>query len=318
MNTAIEWTDETWNPVTGCTKVSSACDFCYAETMHERFHGKGSLAEVTLHPERLEEPLRWRKHRKVFVNSMADLYHESIPTDFLARVFAVMASAAAHDFQILTKRHGRMRSLLRSDAFREDVIEHYEDVTRLPLSRMQRDPSEWWPLPNVWLGVSVENQKWADVRVPALLDTVAAVRFLSCEPLLGPVDLTPHMPVTPYWDPRGTEEWGVDWVIVGGESGPHARPMHQDWARSLRDQCVDAGTAFFFKQWGEWAPAAESRPGRNGRRRVYLRADGVEVALGDSGESSVRLDRVGKKAAGRELDGQTWDEYPSVEGEPTR
>lgn len=243
----IEWTDTTWNPVTGCTKVSPGCDHCYAERMTERFHGKGSFATVKLHPDRLDAPLKWRKPRRVFVNSMSDLFHADVPDRFIEQTWATMGATPRHTYQVLTKRHARMRTLLSS----------WTPVTSGP------------PYANVHIGVSVENQQWADIRIPALRDTPAALRFLSCEPLLRPlgdIDLT-----------------GIGWVIVGGESGPGARPMNPNWVRSLRDQCAAAGVPFFFKQWGEWAPT-----------------------------TSHGMRRVGKKNAGRELDGRTWNEYPVV------
>ena len=285
MPTKIEWTDETWNPVTGCTKVSEGCDHCYAETIAHRFTGTKAYPngfDVTLRPERLDQPLRWKRPRKVFVNSMSDLFHKDVPDDYIARVFAVMALAPQHTFQVLTKRPGRMRSLLSSEQFESAVFLATEG---------RFEGCFPWPLPNVWLGTSVENQKWADVRIPLLLDTPAAIRFLSCEPLLGPIDLFA-------WNiDRGMR---VDWVIVGGESGPHARPMHPDWARQLRDDCLTAGIPFHFKQWGEWvtedqAPEDIILPGLS----TYL--------LGDDEPDFYK---VGKKAAGREIDGQTWDEYP--------
>ena len=282
MSTGIEWTDRTWNPLTGCTKVTPGCDHCYAKTMHERFNGPGSFDTVTLHPERLDQPLRWRKPARVFVNSMSDLFHRDVPDEYIAWVFGVMALAPEHTFQILTKRHGRMRSLLSSGDFRRMVGERVgvrEGVYRRELVG--------WPLPNVWAGVSVENQQWADLRPDALRGTPAAVRFLSVEPLLGPVtvDLT-----------------GIDWVIVGGESGPGARPMHPGWARSLRDQCVAAGVPFLFKQWGAWAPHDVARPTVSQLDYHGTHWDGTDAAMA----------RVGKKAAGRELDGRTWDQYPET------
>lgn len=330
-NTGIEWTDATWNPVTGCTKVSPGCDHCYAETLAERFRGTpGHYYErgfdVQLRPDKLDQPLRWRRPRRVFVNSMSDLFHDDVPVEYIARVFAVMLDANRHTFQVLTKRHGRMRALLNSKDFRHAVWEHTQTA----------DPC--WPIPNVWLGVSVENQQWADIRIPALLDTPSAVRFLSCEPLLGPVDLTTWIRHTPECD-AATEPWcichlhrrgngytvpdGIDWVIVGGESGRGARPMHPDWARSLRDQCQAAGVAFHFKQWGEYAPS-------QGRieRQTFIWPDGETQ---DEKASTVahfpgrffsdhvpvrpgwvNVERVGKKAAGRELDGRTWDEFPEA------
>ena len=236
----IEWTSATWNPVSGCTKVSPGCDHCYAETFAERWRGiPGHHFEngfdVTRRPERLEQPLHWKRPRRIFVNSMSDLFHDEVSTAFIAAVFDVMRQTPQHTYQILTKRHARMRSLARTAAF-----------------------GEGWPLPNVWLGVSVEDQKWADIRVPALLETPAAVRFVSAEPLLGPVDLT--------WlggmdalqqDWFGSAAGGtgaphplLDWVIAGGESGPGARPCDLAWLRSLGRQCAEADVPFFCKQFG--------------------------------------------------------------------
>jgi protein gp37 len=298
--TRIEWTDATWNPVTGCTKVSPGCDHCYAETIAHRFAGTKAYPagfDVTLRPERLDQPLRWRRPRRIFVNSMSDLFHDAVPDEYIAQVFAVMALAPQHTFQILTKRHGRMRSFLRDEcrcgSGHAPGI-HLRSAMSWAVSKANPDripgvPDDagrrvyfeaGWPLPNVWLGVSVENQQWADIRIPALLDTPAAVRFLSCEPLLGPVDLRGRVAFPRVDAPR------IHWVIVGGESGRGARPMHPDWARSLRDQCAAAGVAFHFKQWGEWKP--------------------VRTPSGEHQE------RVGKKAAGRELDGRTWEDFPEV------
>jgi protein gp37 len=300
----IEWTDATWNPTVGCTKVSDGCDHCYAERlvegrMKQRYpHGFG---QVVLHPDRLDQPLRWRRPRRVFVNSLSDLFEDQVPDEFIARVFAIMAEAPQHTFQVLTKRPGRMASLLSRPAFVKLVDRAVCDLPDQTTARLREDflPGwpDTWPLPNVWLGTSVESQKWADVRIPKLLATPAAVRFLSCEPLLGPVTLNPedvghawaraiglstrqpkhilapiedddglwhgHMECVddctsddPY-DGRGcgfdtTRSAGIDWVIVGGESGPGARPMHPQWARDLRDQCQAAGVAFFMKQFGAW------------------------------------------------------------------
>lgn len=327
----IEWTEATWNPIVGCTAVSPACDFCYAAreasgrlSALPLYAGlaKGGVftGEVRLVPDRLDQPLRWRRPRRVFVNSMSDLFHEGVPDEFIAKVFAVMAMAKAHTFQVLTKRHGRMRSLLNDHRF----------WLQVGMAGLDRD---WWPpnhgvsldahaLPNVWIGVSVEDQKWADIRIPALLGTPAAVRWLSCEPLLGPVDLF---------------GWrnGLDWVVGGGESGPKARPMDPAWARLLRDRCVDAGVPFFFKQWGEWGPAnwkPERLAGEDvGEYKGRAEATGATHALVPGGhlyeaphkpwsvervpfavgERAAALRRWGKKVAGRELDGRTWDEYPS-------
>jgi protein gp37 len=302
--TAIEWTDRTWNPFTGCTKVSAGCDHCYAERLHERFHGAGSFAQVTTHPDRYEAPLTWRAPSLVFVNSMSDVFHPALPDDDIARVFAVMALAGRHTFQILTKRHARMRAVLGSDAFHAQAATEVRQLCRRrrpavsPFQDAYEDRLSPWPLPNVWLGVSVETQRWADIRVPALLGTPAAVRWVSAEPLLGPVVLDRWLRRPPHPDGAGSggtdhhaaavdsasalagpdpDGRRLDWVVGGGESGPGARPMHPDWARSLRDQCATSGTAFLFKEWGAHDPAGH---------------------------------RIGKKRAGRVLDGVLHDEYP--------
>lgn len=265
----ISWTDATWNPVTGCTKVSAGCKNCYAERVSKRtFAGQEELVhpegatdyepylrprrftDVRCHPERLDQPLRWRKPRRVFVNSMSDLFHEDVPDEFIAAVFGVMAAASSHTFQVLTKRPERMRQWF-------EWIAGGEMAPDLAAQRLAFDAgcamafqrylhpmkgtyrSFPWPLPNVWLGVSVENQETADERIPVLMDTQAALRFVSCEPLLGPIDLGQSGVFGHRW---------LDWVIVGGESGPRYRPMSAAWARSLLDQCREAEIPFFFKQ----------------------------------------------------------------------
>ncbi|MPY47071.1 DUF5131 family protein [Streptomyces acidicola] len=339
----IEWTDATWNVVTGCEKVSPGCDNCYAETFAERWRGiPGHHFEtgfdVTLRPERLTLPLKWRKPKRVFVNSMSDLFHKDIPVDYIARVFAAMSLTPQHTYQVLTKRHGRMRSLLSDPEFEKKV--DYELLHFPPFA----DPKlirRAWPLPNVWLGVSVEDQKRADLRIPALVDTPAAVRFLSCEPLLGPVDLSAWMPSGhAAWRCQGPDcrrfysgpleqhcpdcardgHWGgshtgngrpngqpIGWVIVGGESGHGARPMSPDWARSIRDQAQAAGVPYLFKQWGEHQPTGWMVIGRPSDRRNVLVGDPIDE-LGHRWE----MRRVGKGKAGRELDGRTWDEFPAA------
>ncbi len=301
-NSRIEWTDATWNPITGCTKVSLGCDHCYAERIVERFKGKGAFSTVQLNEERLTAPLKWSKPRRVFVNSTSDLFHDSVPDEYIGSVFDVMGRTPQHTYQILTKRHGRMRSLLNRWADDGWTWRRHDKMWCGPIPG---------PLPNVWLGVSVENQQWADIRIPALLDTPAAVRWLSMEPLLGPVTLpfeaeantcTCYGGTAPYGHEPGCglepgPAWGnLHWVVVGGESGPGARPMAPGWARSLRDQCTGAGVPFFFKQWGEWLP----HPGGSFPRSTLTRIDGTWFR------------RFGKKAAGRELDGRTWDEYPAA------
>ena len=217
--TTIEWTEKTWNPVTGCTKVSPGCDHCYAEGIARRFAGSKAFPngfDVTLHPERLDAPLRWRKPARVFVNSMSDLFHKDVPDEFIEQVWDTMRGTPQHTYQILTKRPARMRSFL------------------------QRRRPIWGeaPLPNVWLGVSAEDQKRADLRIPELLNTPAAVRFVSAEPLLGVLQAS-----YPSW-------LGLDWVIVGGESGPGARPMRLQWAKTLVAGCHELSIAVFVKQLG--------------------------------------------------------------------
>ena len=230
--TGIEWTEATWNPVTGCDQVSPGCAHCYAKTMAERWRGVEGHAyengfDLTLRPERLDQPRRWTRPRVIFVNSMSDLFHEGIPREYRAEVFRVMAETP-HTYQVLTKRAEFAASLA---------------------------PSLPWP-PNVWMGVSVENQRWT-TRIDALRAIPAAVRFLSCEPLLGPL---------------GLDLEGIGWVIAGGESGPGSRPMAPEWARGVRDQCAAAGVPFFFKQWGEYGPGGE----RLGKKRAGSVLDGRE------------------------------------------
>lgn len=353
-NTSIEWSDSTWNVVTGCTKVSPGCDHCYAETFAERWRGTPGHHfengfDLTLRPERLEIPLRWKKPRKVFVNSMSDLFHADVPDEFIARAWAVMALAPQHTFQVLTKRHGRMHALLNSSDFRLACEAAQAELIRsdaIPEYRRREFQQQWWsdfaePLRNVWLGVSTENQKWADVRIPALLDTPAAVRWISAEPLLGPLDLTKYVCAHRSLDRRADDasRWvcrcgldtgmsGVrpvrpprlDWVVVGGESGPGARPMHPSWGRSLRDQCTTAGVPFLFKQHGAWirrAEATEWVDAWTSDRVRWVAPDGSVHAHGDFNGSAehrkwAQVQRVSKKAAGRELDGRTWDEYPKT------
>jgi len=235
-SSTIEWTDATWNPVTGCTKVSPGCDHCYAQTFAERFRGVPGHSfeqgfDLVLRPERIGQPLTWKKPQRVFVNSMSDLFHKNVPDDFIISVFDVMTNASMHEFQVLTKRPERLQRLSR----------------RLSLA------------PNIWIGVSVESEQfyW---RIKYLQKVPASVRFLSCEPLLEPLQ---NIPLE-----------GIDWVIVGGESGRGARPMLEDWVQQIRSECTASKVAFFFKQWG----------GTN------------------------------KKASGRLLDGKTFDEMPRVMG----
>jgi protein gp37 len=238
INSSIEWTESTWNPLSGCTKISPGCKHCYAERMALRLQAMGQRNyangfELTLHEDALELPLRWKKPQTIFVNSMSDMFHADVPAEFIIRAFDVMRRASWHRFQVLTKRSERLLSLSE----------------QLP-----------WP-ENIWMGVSVENDAYT-YRIDHLRETGARIKFLSLEPLLGPLD-------------RLRLE-GINWVIVGGESGPGARPMKPEWVTSIRDQCVDANVPFFFKQWGG----------------------------------------VWKKKFGRELEGRTWDQMPTVQ-QPT-
>jgi protein gp37 len=321
--TAIEWADATLNIITGCTKISDGCTHCYIErTPPFRIHnrrfdqpGIGGSTGLILHPDRLTLPLRWRKPRRIFVNSLSDLFHDDVPDGLIAALWLVMGQSAGcipeqyrgHVFQVLTKRPARMRSFVRRWADvgdptippmdmaatrcgRAELVEAAAEFIG-PMSYDWMDGPRYWPaaLPGVWLGVSAENQQWAGIRIPALLDTPAVVRWISAEPLLGPIDLTliprpsaqqPQL----VWDVLGRrygvpELWqaplshGLDWVVTGGESGPSRRPpADPDWFRQIRDQCTTAGVAYLHKQNGG----------------------------------------ITSKAGGRLLDGRTWDEYPEV------
>lgn len=290
----IEWTDATWNPIRGCSRVSEGCRNCYAERIAARFSRPGQpyeglakhvavtkewekrefplvvnearwTGEVRFIREHLADPLRWKKPRRIFVNSMSDLFHEKVPDGWITDIFNVMAQCERHTFQILTKRPSRMQDWMAA--------------------RCGRVP------PHVWLGVSVEDQKTADERIPLLLQTPAAVRWVSYEPALGPVDFTNLNP--PNFINAFDHSFGLpmlDWIVCGGESGPGARSMHPDWARSVRDQCQAAGVPFFFKQWGEFLPK-------------WL----TGAIKGWQNE----MQRIGKKKAGRLLDGREWNEFPS-------
>ena len=234
INSHIEWTDATWNPVTGCTKISPGCKHCYAERLAKRLQAMGQKNyrngfAVTLQPQMLKMPLRWRSPKRIFVNSMSDLFHEDVPVDYIQEVFAVMQRADWHQYQVLTKRSERLLEL---------------------------NPRIEW-VSQIWMGVSVENADYVH-RIDHLRATTAHVKFLSLEPLLGPL--------------RKLNLCGIDWVIAGGESGPGARPVDPKWVADIRDQCLDAGVAFFFKQWGG----------------------------------------VHKSKAGRDLEGRTWDEMPDI------
>ena len=266
----IAWTDASWNPVTGCSRVSEGCRHCYAETLSLRFGwskkpwtAQNAAENVVLHPGRLGQPLRWRKPRRVFVNSMSDLFHELVPDEFIDQVFAVMALAPQHSFLILTKRPQRMRDYAADGDLRVPRLAVAAQTMKWAGTVLAAEFPLVWPLPNCWLGVSVEDQATADQRIPILLASSAAIRFVSCEPLLGAVDLQRFMCSNwPYHESDPDHQCidgyqhRLDWVIVGGESGANFRPMNLDWARSLVAQCRHrAGVAVFFKQ------ASGLRPG---------------------------------------------------------
>lgn len=334
MSTTIEWTQrpgtkgETWNPVVGCTKVSAGCKHCYAKTMHDKRH-KAYLAgklqnipqyaqpfeKVHLMPQRLTLPLKWKKPRTVFVNSVSDLFHADVPFEFIDQVFAVMALTPQHTYQILTKRPERMAEYFaRVDTY----------TVWLPTSDISAEVVELeHPLPNVWLGTSVENQATADERIPHLLRCPAAVRFLSCEPLLGAVDTMslngPGHCLYQVLQPVKGHRPAIDWVITGGESGPGARPMHPDWARSLRDQCKADGVPFFFKQWGAYQPGSMDGKGlvvlNNGKAEDYSIGPDVRLKYSTSEWAALKpevMSRVGKKNAGHLLDGVEHHEWPKL------
>lgn len=263
--TGIEWTNATWNPIRGCSRVSDGCRNCYAETVANRFKDTGMPyegliakggqwnGEIKLVPEKLEEPLRWTKPRMIFVNSMSDLFHEKVPEDFIWKVFAVMTLATRHTFQILTKRPERMRDFMIQFENSPDILgewaNYFVDWGKMP-------EIEEWPPKNIWLGVSVEDQETYEERHSILLNTPAAVRWISAEPLLDSIDFDfGAIDIGLEKDGTGSSALmgGIDWVVVGGESGSKARPVHPQWVRDIYDQCRNHSIPFFFKQWGEYA-----------------------------------------------------------------
>lgn len=309
QKTNIEWADYVWNPVTGCTKVSQGCKNCYAETFHHRFEKtRGKFTDVVCHEDRLDHPLKVKKGGIVFVNSMSDLFHEDVPFEFIQQVYCSMIEANQHTYLVLTKRVSR-------------ALEFFSWIRTKSAPRKIWDKIQF-PLSNLWIGVSVEDQATADERIPLLLQIPAAVRFLSCEPLLGRLSLlqSKRIYISEKYksDPdfkakadrceltvlkgNDREYIGPDWVICGGESGHKARPMHPDWARSLRDQCAAAGVPFFFKQWGEFLP--EGQPVENDfelfARNIRMSADKMNV-----------FHRVGKSKSGHLLDGVEHREFPT-------
>ena len=351
--TGIEWTDSTWNPVRGtkgrhwCTKVSEACKFCYAEKINIRFSKIPYVAgadTLRIDDEALRLPLKWQKGRRIFVCSMTDLFHETLPFEEIDKVVAVMILARQHTFQLLTKRPARMRKyfndeelLTRLSAAFGNMLDGEWIWTKRGKrwrpyieNEISRALGEWGdqdllfgddprpadyqrdtlPASNIWHGTSVENQEWADVRIPDILAINSVCRFISYEPALGPLLLDTG--------PRGgppcflsrevdhPEDAMLDWVIAGGESGQQARPPLPDWFRSVRNQCVAAGVPFFFKQWGEYIPAA-GKISENAKLTTVCQADFTHFLM----------QRVGKKAAGNLLDGREHMEFPTHTGDQT-
>lgn len=323
--TDIEWVrnedgskGHVWNPVTGCAKVSDGCKNCYAEGVSNRFWGERKFTDVQCHDDRLSAPLNRKKPTRIFVNSMSDLFHEDVPVPFIDQVFAVMAIAKQHTFIILTKRPENMAAYLNLSrtwmAVNAELWKRCHPVIKggSPLK-----------LPNVYLGVSVEDQKTADQRIPLLLKTPAAIRFVSYEPALGPVDFRRHLVEDFTGDLLNgpAQHWpGLDWVIVGGESGPKARPMHPGWARNVRDQCQAANVPFFFKQWGEWVrmqdehlfPRGHKHEGkpRFTSRGVWFDENRYEST--DPNFNYVPVVKLGKKKAGHLLDGVEHKNFPTT------
>ncbi len=383
---SIEWTDATWNLITGCSVISPGCTNCYAMQLagtrlkhlpsrvgltRETKGGPVWTGEVRFNEQWLMQPLQWRRPRNIFVCAHGDLFHESVPDAWIDRVFAVAALAPQHTMQVLTKRAARMRAYMTAPGVARRIYELACEMVldqgiKVVLIAPGMNPAlappgpriflDTWPLPNVWLGVSTEDQRRADERVPDLLETPAAVRFVSAEPLLGPINFRSIdisgdeeiLPLGAAWLDRlevgEVEGTRLDWIIVGGESGKGARPMHPDWSRSIRDQCTAAGVPFFFKQWGSWLPICEmvdggsdelyepppvERPDARRRCKVpalILDRDGARFDMDawsrvvrrsvegrsefQQGFGSMTMFEVGKKAAGRLLDGAEHNAFP--------
>ncbi|WAX93160.1 phage Gp37/Gp68 family protein [Aminobacter sp. NyZ550] len=386
----IEWTDATWNPITGCSVVSPGCTNCYAMKLagtrlkhipsrkgltRDSKAGPVWTGEVRLNEEWLDQPLRWKAPRRIFVCAHGDLFAENVPDEWIDRVFAVMALAPQHTFQVLTKRASRMREYLTAPGIVRRiyelacdlVIDQRLNIVLLAPGITPPDPSlapnaprvllDRWPLPNVWLGVSAEDQLRANARIPELLATPAAVRFLSAEPLLGPIDLHEYLLGFPAGHPAGCAcghghgfnrcrnygkvsptchkcscdhfrkaygSDGVHWIIVGGESGRGARPMHPAWVRRIRDQCATASVPFFFKQWGAWADFTDIEPKPVCSEDRIFTATGNVIGVGvDHGrkgmvdpewqnQGAAWMGRVSKSYAGRLLDGVEHNAMPEV------
>lgn len=365
----IEWTEKTWNPIVGCSKVSAGCKNCYAIGMAWRLQhighsaakyagtvAKGANGQVNwtggisvpnisnlawADPHGLLAPLSWKKPAMVFVNSMSDIFHDAVPLEIIDCIFAIMVLTPKHTYQVLTKRPARMMEYFKVG--KEALVQRWEDATySMNMCTKDDDPDaaaclvhnlceDTWPAKNIWLGVSVENQQAANERIPFLLQVPAAVRFLSCEPLLGPLQLdqlSRHEDGMIWYDDcltgfkaHGAGGWydnKIDWVIVGGESGQSSRPMHPDWVRSLRDQCQKAATKFFFKQWGMYTDVNNILPvpmedfSKNLKSGKWVGVDntGAIVDHVSGPNNAILMAKVGKDKAGRLLDGREWNEFP--------
>jgi protein gp37 len=327
--TKIEWATDVWNPVTGCTEVSAGCKNCYAKRMHKRLQKmapdkySAPFHTIQTHEDVLLQPLKWRKHKRVFVNSMSDLFHENVSFEFIDMVMAIITLSRRHTFMVLTKRPLRMRYYF--SAPKGKLVERWANATyTIGLSDKYDDNDapncavhniceSDWPISNLWLGVSVEDQSTADTRIPELIRIPAAIHFLSCEPLLGPIDFE-NIP-GPMIQTKDTDgligapkKLGyIDWVIAGGESGKHARPMHPVWVRGLRDQCHAANVPFFFKQWGEWIEPVDTQvTGKESADSFNLLYPGKWYSFPDG----LTTRKSGKARAGRKLDGAEHNALP--------
>lgn len=372
--TKIEWTDATWNPIRGCGRISAGCMRCYAEVQASRIirmdrgrgipEGAGSYdglidhtsqgpkwnGTIKLVPQALNQPSRWRKPQMIFVNSMSDLFHESVSDDFIDLVFANMALAPHHIFQVLTKRADRMQSYCSDLGASARIFRLAHEALAATSSRRKVVPALTWPLPHVWMGISGENHEQMSKRIPLLLKTPSAVRWISAEPLLGAADISQWIGVRrrgpgDHWEAAGVNQ-GIDWCVAGGESGEDARLMHPQWPRTLRNQCAAAGIPFLFKQWGQWMPAAsddwlykmnaaEQAAFRRRYRRAGYEFPNIErrgiLPDGRTFRSASQLESdslpplvegplhpelqwmyaVGKSNSGRLLDGILYDNYPA-------
>ncbi len=317
----IEWTEKVWNPTTGCNKVSRGCKFCYAEIMHGRQLGMNPkkyfrpfLDGAFPSPEYLLTPLSWKKPSFIFVDSMSDLFHDNIPFEYIDKVFAVMALARQHTFQLLTKRTSRMAEYFSQG--HEELFQRWKNCTYEMTGQLIAQSGEWeFPLPNVWLGTSIEDQQSANERIPYLVEVPAVVRWLSAEPLVGSIDL---FMATKNVNDLNSENHlrGIHWLVAGGESGHgNVQPCHPDWLRSLQKQCMDAQVPFFFKQWGSFIPTVDFAGTKINQQYIV----GPRGSFGKWNEvgpndimnpSNAQMAKVGKNKSGRLLDGKEYNEYP--------